>query len=100
MKNYEFTLSQLDRIWNNHEENGIRKIRLIHDATKNKLTVECLCTDDCEPYWSWNGEYDCTIENYTLLLSTIINNQFIDDYGQPRPVLSHVKEGYFWTMKL
>ena len=84
---YKVTMVKLDEIWNNHQENGVTAMKLSYDDQSEMLIIHCRCNDDCAPYWSWCGEYDCNLKNFAILLTYIAERRFVDEYsGKPRTV--------------
>ena len=84
---YKVTMVKLDEIWNNHQENGVTAMKLSYDDQSEMLTIHCRCIDDCAPYWSWCGEYDCNLKNFAILLTYIAERRFVDEYsGKPRTI--------------
>lgn len=92
MTSYKITISRIHGIYKSNEENGAVGIKLAYDEANETLTIYIRNTDDCEPYWSWNGEYECSFKNWAILLFHIANDQLIDDYtGKPLCVICEWK---------
>lgn len=86
MEDYKFTLIDLERIFKAYDDCGASAIRLEYNDETEKLTVYVKCVDDCEPYWNYDGKYDCSVKNLAILLTFIVNGCFISIEGREYPV--------------
>ena len=93
MSEKQISFTQIERIYNNYNEQGTgpTNIRLTFNSDNETATIHIRCSDDCEPYYSWAGEYPCTLKNLTSMLIWKNNFGFINDYGEPYSLFIEVK---------
>ena len=85
------TLTELSKIWSSYRENGVTALRLTY-TTKGDLKIEARCRDDCEPYWDWVCEDECSIKDYAKLVTHLNNGEFYDMFGNPYTVVCKMEE--------